>query len=400
MGTGVMSNDLSLNAREAVIVGVGDLDLKNGMVITPMSPLQIQAKAALVALKEANIPLRDVDGLLTAGLWGVPGVGQLPTVTLSEYLGIMPRFLDSTNIGGSAFESHVGHAAMAIERGVCEVALITYGSTQKSDRSRTLGGRPANLTMQFETPWGLPTPVGGYAIAAMRHMHEFGTTSEQLAEIAVAARAWASLNPAATQRNPISIDDVLNSPLISDPLHQLDSCLVTDGGGAVVMTTAAHARALGVTPIYVRGFGEANTHWTIAAMPDLTHISSAAASGERAFSMAGISHDAIDVAEIYDSFTITVLMTLEALGFCSRGEGGRFVEKQRTAPGGAFPMNTNGGGLSYAHPGMYGIFLLIEAVRQLRGEAGARQVSDVKNALVHGTGGTLSSGATCILSRS
>jgi acetyl-CoA acetyltransferase len=398
--TDLMASGLSHGAREAVIVGVADLALKDGMVLTPMSPLQVQAKVALAALRDARIAMNDVDGLLTAGTWGVPGVGQLPTLTLSEYLGIMPRFVDSTNIGGSAFESHVGHAAMAIERGACEVALITYGSTQKSDRSRTLGGRPASLTMQFETPWGLPTPLGGYALAAMRHMHEFGTTSEQLAEVAVATRAWAALNPAALNRTPITVEDVLSSPMVSDPLHQLDACLVTDGGGAVVMTTAEHARALGVTPIHVRGFGEANTHWTIAAMPDLAHLASAAASGERAFAMAGISHDAIDVAQLYDSFTITVIMTLEALGFCGRGEGGAFVAGQRAAPGGAFPMNTSGGGLSCAHPGMYGIFLLIEAVRQLRGEAGARQVAGARIALVHGTGGTLSSGATCILSRS
>jgi acetyl-CoA acetyltransferase len=386
-------------AREAVIVGVADAALVDGRLATPMTPLQLQARVAQAALADAGLSMRDVDGLLTAGLWGVPGVGQLPTVTLGEYLGIVPRFMDGTNIGGAAFESHVGHAAMAIERGACEVALITYGSTQKSDRSRTLGGRPANFTMQFETPWGMPTPIGGYAMAAMRHMHEFGTTSEQLAQVAVAARAWAALNPAATQRAPLTIADVLASPMIADPLHQLDACLVTDGGGALVMTTAEHARALGVTPIYVRGFGEAQTHWTVATMPDMARLTAAEVSGARAFAIAGISRDAIDVTEVYDSFTITVLMTLEALGLCGRGEAGAFVANGRTAPGGAFPMNTNGGGLSYAHPGMYGIFLLIEAVRQLRGQAGERQVAGARTALVHGTGGTLSSGATCILSR-
>lgn len=388
------------DGREACIVGVADLELLEGKTLTPMSPLQMQAEASLRALREAKIDMSAVDGLLSTGMWGIPGVGQLPTVTLSEYLGIRPRFVDSTNLGGSAFESHVGHAAMAIEKGVCDVALITYGSNQKSGRLRTLGGRPANLTMQFETPWGLPTPIGGYALAAMRHMHEYGTTSEQLAEVAVAARSWAQRNPAAFSQTPLSVSDVLASPMISDPLHQLDACLVTDGAGAVVMTTAKHAKALGVTPIYVRGFGEANTHWTIAAMPDLARLTSAEISGKNAFAMAGIRPESIDVAEIYDSFTITVIMTLEALGFCKPGEGGSFVSRQRTGFGGAFPMNTNGGGLSYAHPGMYGIFLLIEAVRQLRGESGDRQVKDAKTALVHGTGGTLSSGATCILSRS
>ena len=385
-------------AREAVIVGVADLPLVDGMVLTPMSPLQAQARAAHAALKVCGIPMSEVDGLLTAGMWGLPGAGMLPTVTLGEYLGIVPRFMDGTNIGGSAFEAHVGHAATAIEAGKCEVALITYGSVQKSDRSRSLAGRPAGLTMQFEAPWGLPTPVGGYAIAAMRHMHEFGTTSEQLAEIAVATRKWASLNPAAMFRDPITVADVLASPMISDPLHLLDSCLVTDGAGALVMTTAEHARSLGVKPVYVRGHGESQTHWTVATMPDAARLIPAEVSGRDALAMAGIGLDAIDVAEIYDSFTITVLLTLEALGFCRRGEGGAFVAGQRTAPGGPFPMNTSGGGLSYCHPGMLGIFLLIEAVRQLRGECGARQVAGARVALVHGTGGTLSSGATCILS--
>ncbi len=387
-----------LASREPVIVGIAELPLKDGKVLTPMTPLQVQARAAHMALKDCGIPMAAVDGLLTAGMWGVPGAGQLPTITLGEYLGIQPRFIDGTNIGGSAFESHVGHAATAIAAGHCEVALITYGSVQKSDRSRNLAGRPAALTMQFEAPWGMPTPVGGYAIAAMRHMYEFGTTSEQLAEIAVATRKWAALNPAAMHRTPITIDDVLASPMISDPLHQLDSCLVTDGGGALVMTTAGHARALGIKPVYVRGYGESLSQWTVAAMPDAARLLPAEISGRHALAMAGIALDAIDVVQVYDSFTITVLMTLEALGFCQRGEGGAFVSGQRTAPGGPFPMNTSGGGLSYCHPGMLGIFLLIEAVRQLRGECGERQVAGARTALVHGTGGTLSSGATCILS--
>jgi acetyl-CoA acetyltransferase len=360
--------------------------------------LQVQARAAKAALDDARIPMRDVDGLLVAGLWAVPGPGQLPSLTLGEYLGIHPRFADTTNIGGSAFEAHVAHAAMAIEKGYCDVALIVYGSMQKSERSRTLGGRPSILTMQFENIWGIPAPVGGYALAARRHMHEFGTTEEQLAEIAVATRHWASLNPAAMMRDPITVDDVMASTPISDPLKLLDCCLVTDGAGAIVMTTAENARAHGVKPIHVRGYGEAHTHWSIGAMPDLARLTAAEMASKRAFEMAGIGHDAIDVVECYDSFTITVLMTLEALGFCKPGEGGAFVSGQRTAPGGAFPLNTNGGGLSFCHPGMYGIFLLVEAVRQLRGQSGARQVADPSIALVHGTGGTLSSGATVILS--
>jgi acetyl-CoA acetyltransferase len=251
--------------------------------------------------------------------------------------------------------------------------------------------------MQFENVWGIPQPVGGYALAAMRHMHEYGTTQEQLAEIAVATRQWASLNPDATMRDPISIDDVMGSTPISDPLKLLDCCLVTDGAGAIVLTTAENAKAHDSRAINIRGYGEAHTHWSIGAMPDLARLTAAEMSGRTAFDMAGIRHDAIDVVECYDSFTITVLLTLEALGFCQRGEGGRFVSNQRTAPGGDFPLNTNGGGLSYCHPGMYGIFLLIEAVRQLRGEAGDRQVQGARTALVHGTGGTLSSGSTVIL---
>lgn len=384
--------------REAVIVGVGDVPLENGRVVGGGSVLQVQARAAKAALDDARIPMRDVDGLLVAGLWAVPGPGQLPSLTLGEYLGIHPRFADTTNIGGSAFEAHVAHAAMAIEKGYCDVALIVYGSMQKSERSRTLGGRPSILTMQFENIWGIPAPVGGYALAARRHMHEFGTTEEQLAEIAVATRHWASLNQAAMMRDPITVDDVMASTPISDPLKLLDCCLVTDGAGAIVMTTAENARAHGVKPIHVRGYGEAHTHWSIGAMPDLARLTAAEMASKRAFEMAGIGHDAIDVVECYDSFTITVLMTLEALGFCKPGEGGAFVSGQRTAPGGAFPLNTNGGGLSFCHPGMYGIFLLVEAVRQLRGQSGARQVADPSIALVHGTGGTLSSGATVILS--
>jgi acetyl-CoA acetyltransferase len=388
----------TVNKREPVIVGVGDLPLKNGKILEPLSALQIQARVARDALKDANIALRDVDGLFVAGNWGIPGPGQLPTITMAEYFGIVPRFMDCSQIGGAVFESYVGHAALAIEAGRCDVALILYGSTQRSDASRALGGRPPLLQMQYELPYGLPTPVGGYAMSAMRHMYEYGTTSAQLAEIAVATRKWAQLNPAATKRDPLSIDDVLASPMVSDPLHLLDACLVTDGGGALVMTTAEHARALGRPPIYVRGCGEANTHWAAASMPDMARLTAAEVAGRHAFQAAGIGHADIDVVEIYDSFTITVLMSLEALGFCKRGEGGGFVSGQRTAPGGDFPMNTNGGGLSYAHPGMYGIFLVIEAVRQLRDECGERQVANAATALVHGTGGTLSSGATCILS--
>jgi acetyl-CoA acetyltransferase len=384
--------------REPVIVGVADAPLKDGKVPGGQNALQIQAYAAKAALEEAGLGFEDVDGLLTAGTWGIPGSGSLMALTVAEYLGIQPALMDGTQIGGASFEAHVAHAALALQAGYCEVALITYGSTQRSERLRSLAGRGPGLTLQFESPFGLPTPVGAYAMAAHRHMHEFGTTPEQLAEIAVATRAWAALNPAATMREPITVADVLASPMIASPLHLLDCCLVTDGGGAIVMTTAERARSLKSRPIRVLGYGETTTHGTIGSMPDLT-LTGAQRSGRTAMATAGVTHADIDVVEVYDSFTITVLLTLEALGFCKRGEGGPFVSGQRTAPGGAFPLNTNGGGLSYAHPGMYGLFVLIEAVRQLRGQGGQRQVPDAKIALAHGTGGVLSSTVTCILAR-
>lgn len=384
--------------RAAAIVGVGDVELENGKVIGNKSVFQIQAIAAKRALDDAGIQKEEVDGLFTAGLWGLPGVGQFPSAVIGEYLGIQPKYSDSTQIGGSSFEAHVGHAAAAIQAGLCEVALIVYGSTQASDSVR-LPVKPTTLTGQYETPFGLPNPVGAYAMATHRHMHQYGTKQEHLAEIAVATRKWAQLNPEATKREPLSIDDVLNSKMISDPLHLLDCCLVTDGAGAIVLVSAERAKDCRKKPIWVLGQGESHSHWSIHAMPDLTTVTSAQKSGKAAFEMAGVTHDDIDVVEIYDSFTITVLLTLEALGFCKPGEGGDFVANQRTAPGGDFPLNTNGGGLSYAHPGMYGIFLLIEAVRQLRGECAERQVEGAKIALVNGIGGSLSTSSTCILGR-
>src|SRR5215472_5953878 len=375
----------------AAIVGVAESDLGR----TPdKTVLQLQHQAAGAALAEAGLRFEDVDALFGAGNWA-----WSPNLMLAEYLGIQPKYTDSTNIGGSSFEAHLGHAVAGIESGLFEVALITYGSTQRSEGSRGRRGFTFKLTEQFEPVFGLPTPVGAYALAAMRHMHEYGTTPSQLAEVAVATRKWASMNEKAMMRDPITIEDVLQSRWVAEPLYLLDCCLVTDGGGAVVVTNAEHARNARKSPVWVLGHGEAHTHHTIANMPDLATHRAAAASGRDAFAMAGLTPADIDVAEIYDSFTITVVMTLEALGFCGRGEGGAFVSGQHTAPGGAFPMNTNGGGLSYCHPGMYGIFLLIEATRQLRREGDAHQVPNAKLALAHGTGGVLSSAATCILAR-
>ena len=234
------------------------------------------------------------------------------------------------------------------------------------------------------------------ALAAARHMHEFGTTSEQLAEVAVATRRWAQLNPRALMRDPLTIEDVLASRLISWPLHLLDCCLVTDAGGAVVVTSAERARDCPKRPVYVLGAGEASTHVMVSQMPDFARWEAARMAGERAFAMAGVTYADVDVAQVYDAFTIVPIMALEALGFCKEGEGGAFVAGQRTAPGGDFPMNTNGGGLSYTHSGMYGMFTLVEAVRQLRGECGPRQVAGARIALCHGLGGMFSAAATLI----
>ena len=385
--------------RAAVIVGVGDLPLKEGKFPNGETVLQAQAIAARAALDEAGLSFKDVDGLLTAGNWGIPGSGTLMPVTVGEYLGLTPRFIDGTNIGGSAFEAHVAHAAMALQAGYCEVALIVYGSAQRSQRSRSFGGRPTDLTFQYEVPFGLAMPVGSYALAAMRYLHETGGTPEDLAQVAVAARQWAALNEAAFARDPLTIADVLASPAIADPLHVRDCCLVTDGAGAVVMTTRGRARDLRSRPIGVLGYGEAQQSWLISEMEDVTRLKPGAMAAERAFGMAGLAPADIDVLQVYDSFTITVLLTLEALGFCKYGEAADFMRSGKTLLGGELPMNTSGGGLSCMHPGMYGLFLLIEAVRQLRGECGARQVPDAEVAFVHGTGGNLSSGASCVLGR-
>lgn len=381
--------------RKVAIVGVAESDIGR---VPGKSKYQLSAEASRAALDEAGLTKDDVDGVFTTI---ITEGGQFSSMLMAEYMGIRPRYTDSTSIGGSSFVAYVEHAAMAIATGLCDVALICHGSTNISDRGGRAGPVSGSGTVfgptQFEEPYGVST-VGSYALAAQRHMHEYGTTSEQLAEIAVATRKWASLNPRARMRDPISIEDVLNSRPIASPLHLLDCCLVTDAGGAVVLTSMERARDLKRRPVGVLGTGEAHTHRMISQMPDLTETA-AKLSGRLAFERAGVGHADIDVAEIYDSFTITVLLTLESLGFCEKGEGGAFVEGQRTAPGGDFPMNTQGGALSYTHPGMFGIFTVIEAVRQLRGECGSRQVEGAELALANGTGGVLSSTGTIILGR-
>lgn len=373
-----------------MIAGVGESSLG----ITNKPRMALHAEGAAAALADAGLRLRDVDALYTTE------VSRFPATAVAEYLGIAPTWTGSTMAGGASYEIFVGHAADAIRDGRCEVALITYGNNQRSARSRQMGGVVDEHTPvpQFELPYGALNPISLYAMAARRHMHEFGTTSAQLAEVAVAARAWALRNPKAFRyaEGPLTIEDVLASPPVSDPLRALDCCLITDGGGAIVMTTAERARDLPGKAVRVLGFGEVSTTNAMSQVGDLT-APGAGIAGARAYAMAGLGPDDVDVAEVYDSFTITVLLELEALGFCARGEAGSFVEKGRVAPGGEFPLNTSGGGLSYCHPGIFGLLLVVEAVRQLRGECGDRQVPGAEVALCHGTGGILSTHATIIL---
>ena len=356
---------------------------------------QLCVESARGALADAGMAISDVDGLFTAG------VGPIGVMTLAEHLNLQPRFHDSTNIGGSSFVAHVLHAAAAIAAGLCEVALIVYGSTASSERFAvgTSGLTTGDPPDQFEVPFG-PTVLNSYALCAQRHMHEFGTTAEQLAEIAVTIRRHAAMNPVAKYRDPITVADVLASRVVASPLHLLDCCIISDGAGAVVVTSAERARDGAKRPVRVLGGAEALCH-TAMGKRDLTEMA-AKQSGPRALAMAGVRHADIDLCMLYDSFTITVLLTLENLGFCGKGEGGAFVQGGRLGLGGALPTNTDGGGLSSNHPGMRGIFLVIEAVRQLRGECGERQVADCTVALCHGTGGMLGlrhSGVTMILGR-
>ncbi len=359
---------------------------------------QIMAESARGALADCGLRLSDVDGLFAASM----SMGIMGTVNLSEYLNIKPRYLDGTNIGGSSFVAHVNHAAAAIHAGLCEVALILYGSTAASNAMAIgtgMGGAGRDPNAAFISPYGMTT-VGSYALVAQRHMQQYGTTAEQLAEITVTMRGHAAQNPHAKMRAPIEIDDVLESRIISDPLHLLDCCIISDGGGALVVTSVERARDLARPPVIVRGCGEAVCHQEFGA-PDLLSIA-ARQSSEHALGMAGVSHGDIVLCTIYDSFTITVLVTLENLGFCKPGEGGSFVEGGRIALGGELPVNPDGGGLSSNHPGMRGIFLVIEAVRQLRRDCGDRQVEGAQTALVHGTGGILGpmhSGASLVLTR-
>jgi len=380
--------------RDIAIVGVAESDEMG--TVPQKSSLQHHAEAAHNALEDAGLSKSDVDGLFTAGF---------STLATAEYLGIQPGFTDNTTVGGSSFVIHVAHAAAAIRAGYLDVALITHGQAGRSTRARV--PVDANLpTAQYEAPYGLIGPPVNYALACTRYMHEFGEdrTRQAMAEIAVSTRKWANLNPKAVMHEtPMSFDDYHDSRWVAWPFHLLDCCLVTDSGAAIIVTTAERARACRKQPVWVLGAAEGHDHNMISQMPSLTSMISRE-TGPKALARAGVNHNDIDLTMIYDSFTYTVMLTLEGLGFCAPGEAPDFVSGQRTAPGGDFPLNTSGGGLSYTHPGMYGSFLLVEAVRQLRGECGGRQVkkkgdssTTPKIALVNGTGGSLSSTGTVVL---
>jgi acetyl-CoA acetyltransferase len=359
----------------------GAAEAQMGKALPGLSAADVMAEAARAALADAGLTVADVDGVFAAAT-------QLPwaSVTLVEELGIRPRHTDSTMIGGASAMAHVNHARAAIAAGLCDVALIAYGSTQRS-----VGRASASVQEidPWEAPYRPPLPVAAYALAASRHMHEYGTTAEQLAWVAVSARQWAQRREGAWSREDLTLEDVAAAPRVCDPLGVRDCCLVTDGGAAIVVTSVARARTLRRRPVFVLGAAEAQSHRHISSMPDLT-VTAAVESGARAFAEARLRPADVDSAQLYDAFTITPILFLEDLGFCEKGDGGGFVADGAIAPGGKLRVNTSGGGLSYGHPGMNGLPLLVEAVREVREEG-----KDV--VLAHGNGGVLSAQATVLL---
>jgi len=367
---------------ETAVVGVG---LTEFVGLPGHSHMEIMAKAIDKAITDAGIHKDEIDGIFSANF-----VEMLTPLTVAEYLGINPTYMDGTNTGGSVFVNSMQSAAAALSLGLCNVALICYGSNSATG---PFTHPPAMHTV--EDVYRPRNPITPYALAANRHMHEFGTTKEQLAEVAVSARAWAQLNPAATMRDPLSVEDVVNARMIVDPLGKFDCCLISDGGAAMIMVRKDRAQDFPKKPVYMLGVGSRTDHNLISCMPDLT-TTAAKEAAAAAFAMAGVSPADIDVVELYDAFTINTILFLEDMGFCEKGEGGAFVSNGNIAPGGSLPVNTNGGGLSCVHPGMYGMFLMIEAVQQLRGECGERQVDNAKLAACNGSGGFLASQVSAI----
>ncbi len=379
-------------ARRVAIVGAALSDCGR---VDDKTAYELHHQATAAALADAGISRDEVDGFMSHG------TGALPPIDVAEYLGLAHHinYIDSTGVGGSSWEMFIEHATAAIAQGLVDTVVLSYGSTARADLKRR--ARTANLFFgnrgptQFEAPYG-HTLIAKHAMSARRHMHEFGTTIEQLAEIAVSTRYNAGLNPDAYYRDRITIDDVQSAAMIADPLTKLHCCIRSDGGGALVLTHEQRARDCASTPVWVLGTGEAISHTAMSEWTDFTE-SPCVRSGAKAFGQAGVRPEDIDVVEVYDSFTLTVLLTLEGLGFCKKGEGGAFVEDGKLRVGGALPTNTDGGGLSACQPGMRGIFLAIEAVKQLRGECGDRQVQGARLAAINATGGWISSTGTAIL---
>jgi acetyl-CoA acetyltransferase len=376
----------------AAVAVVGAAESSRIGVVPDMSSLQLSCDAAIAAIRDSGIDPSEIDGVASLGE---------PPITVAHALGITPTWVDGTVVGGASPLFQLHHAAAAIAAGQCSAVLVTHG---QSGRSRLAGETIAFRTAispegQFEVPYGTGGPPTKLTVGVARFLHQTGTTEEQLASVAVAQRRWAALNPRAMMREPITVDDVLASPLVAWPFHRLECCLVTDGGGALVIVSAERAAAfdLAQPPVYLRGAGEASEGPMISAMTDATSSKAFRLAGGRAFSEAQVGPSDVDHLMVYDAFAHIPLYGLEDLGFVGRGEAGAFVAEGNTAPGGRLPLNTNGGGLSYTHPGMYGMFAVIEAVRQLRGEAGERQQDGVEVALAHGNGAVLSSQATALL---
>ena len=358
--------------------------------IPNLSQVQLHADAALNAMEDAGLKPSDIDGVATAG--------EIPT-NIAYYLGITPKWVDGTVVGGCSFMLHLRHAAAAINEGLCETVLITHGESGRSrvGVSNLWPRGSATLPGQFEMPYGVVGPPTMFTIPVLRYMKDYGLSHEQLAMVAVVQREWAALNPRAFYRDPITVDDVLNSPMIAYPFRKLQCCLVTDGGGALILTSAERAKNFPQKPVYILGTGESVETPLISQMEDFTSSKAFRVSGQQAFKEAGISQADVDHLMIYDAFAHLPIYGLEDLGFCDRGAAGEFIEQRNTAPGGSLPLNTNGGGLSYMHSGMYGMYALQESVRQLRGIAPA-QVDNAKISVAHGVGGMFAASGTIIMS--
>jgi acetyl-CoA acetyltransferase len=385
---------MSISLKNKVAI-VGAADTEVG-VVPNLSATQLYVKAAKLALEDAGITKEQVDGLITCVSFVEPYMYHAEMI--AEYLQIFPRYCMTAPSGGGTTIAMIHHAASAIVTGICDTILMTMGDSQLSglSRDKAIEAMSGAGHPQFERPYGPPIPAF-YALLARAHEHAYGTSAEQRAAVAVACRKHASMNPAAQMRKPITVADVLNSRMIADPLHLLDCSLVSDGGSAIIMTSAERARDFPKKPVYILGVGEGHSHEHVSQALSLT-TSAAKEAGKRTYAMAGLGPKDVDVAELYDCFTPVVIIELEDLGFCAKGEGGSFVEHGRIELGGELPINTHGGLLSHCHPGQPGsMFSVTEAVRQLRGESGPRQVDEAKIALVHGQGGIMSTHCSMLL---